>query len=780
MKNIKEIVLMCSQRPRWTLGVLALSLAASAQACSSAEPGAAPAKPGSGGATANTGGGGQTSGGSTTTAGTSGTGGSGGTYVEPPCPDCVEFGLETRPANTTCLAGAPPPTNYEWVPIWGDVNLGMGTKLVPHPDGNTLIVCEKNGIAKAVPKNPNATQAEVHDFLDLTSVIDTNAESGLLSLSFHPDFGTNGYVYAVYSAQGSLSTRIARFQSVDGGLSADVGTQQILKELTQVRGTHHGGDSNFGLDGYLYVSIGDNNTGDDHDDWTAADPLELYGKILRLDVDSESPYGIPADNPFADGVTGAPEVYAYGMRNPWRFSFDQLTGELWLGETGEEFGGNVGDDGQANPHEEVDVVVKGGNYGWPFFQGTMCYHDCDQEQGLPPVYEYDHNGGGAVIVGGFVYRGSAIPSLVGKYIFGDYEMGESWALDPETKTVESLGIGGRLPGFGQDLDGEIYVLREDGSVEMLQNSTDNAGEGGFPELLTQTGCVRPEDPTKPADGLIPFSVALPFWSDGVEKERFLAIPDGATIDVSTTDGDFTLPPGGVTMKNFKWQGKYFETRFFVRHDDGTYYGYSYEWNDEQTEATLVPAGGKPRSLPGLEWGYPSATQCFNCHSEAAGRSLGLETRQFNVPSTYAATGLKANQVDTLGHIGIFTAAPPALEPYAAIDNLAAPLDYRARSYLAANCSHCHREGGPARGNFASAQFDTPFAEMGVCNQAPDKGDLGVAGSFILTPGNHAASVMWLRMSQREANFMPPIASKVADANGATLLAEWIDSLQACP
>jgi uncharacterized repeat protein (TIGR03806 family) len=382
------------------------------------------------------------------------------------------------------------------------------------------------------------------------------------------------------------------------------------------------------------------------------------------------------------------------------------------------------------------------------------------------------------MVGGYVYRGSALPGLVGKYIFGDYEMSEVWALDPATKQVESLGVGGRIPGFGQDNDGEIYVLRENGTVEMLQDS--NAGNGGFPDLLTETGCVRPEDPTKPVDGMVPFSVALPFWSDGVEKERFLALPANTTLEVSATDGDFTLPPGGVSMKHFKWQGKYFETRFFVRHDDGSYYGYSYEWNAEQTQATLVPSSGKDISLTGLEWSYPSTTQCFNCHSEAAGRSLGLETRQLNVPAVYPSTGLKANQVATLQHIGMLSAAAPALPPYAAIADTAVALETRARSYLAANCSHCHRPGGPGRGNFKSAQFDTPFAQMGICNQTPEHGDLGVAGAFLLTPGNHASSVLWLRMSQRLSNFMPPIASKLPDSTGAMLLAEWIDATTACP
>ncbi|HTM45392.1 MAG TPA: PQQ-dependent sugar dehydrogenase [Polyangiaceae bacterium] len=724
----------------------------------------------------------QATGGSTVVAtGGMSTGGGGGSVgVLQPCTDCVEFGLDARPANTTCLAGDPPPQAYKFTQIWQGVTKGTALGVIPTPDGTTLMLIQKNGVALAIPKDTAATDAQVHTFLDLTPEINTDAESGLLNMAFHPDYATNHYVYVIYTRNdGNHSTRLARFTSLDGGMTLDLTTEATVLEHTQIRGTHHGGGLAFGPDGYLYASFGDNNTGDDHTDGTAADWTKRYGSMVRLDVNVPGDgFNVPPDNPHADGVMGAPEVFAKGLRNPWRFSFDSMTGDIWLADPGEEVNGNVGncEDTPATPYERVEIVTNGGYYGWPYWQGTHCYHDgTPQNKGAPPELELSHDGAPWAIVGGYVYRGQALPGLTGQYIYGNYESGEAWAYERTGKTKQSLGNGGKIVSFGQDNDGEIYALREGGQVDQLVNS--NTGQaGGFPQMLSQTGCVDPADPTKPATGLIPYTVAVPFWSDGVHKDRYVAVPDGKTIDVAT-DGDFTLPPGGVTMKNFSYQNKLFETRFFVRHNDGSYYGYSYEWNAAGTDATLVPPEGKSVTTP-LNWSYPGTSQCFTCHNEAAGRSLGLETRQFNSIETYPS-GMKANQLNTMNHIGLLSGTTTALDPYIPLDDTTVPLDVRARSYLAVNCSNCHRPGGPGRGQI-NALFDTAFADTHLCNQMPDQGDLGVTGATLLTPGDHTKSILWLRMSQRTMNFMPPLASKIPDMAGADLLAQWIDGLQACP
>jgi uncharacterized repeat protein (TIGR03806 family) len=713
--------------------------------------------------------------------GAAGVTGASGTGGPAPCPNCVEFGLQTRPANPTCLAGAAPPQSYKFVRIWNNVTFSMSPLgVVPHPNGTELIVFQKNGVATAVPKDPAATTSRA--FLTIPPAnMQTTAESGLLGMAFSPKFATDGFVYVVYSrATPAHATRVARFKAAADGKTLDVASETKVYEHVQRRGTHHGGDLHFGADGYLYVAFGDDNSGDYMDArfGDAANPKVLYGKVLRLDVNvAGEGYKIPADNPYAaNTAAGAPEVWARGFRNPWRFSFDRQTKELWLGDPGEETNGNKGDDGKANPYERINKVVKGGFYGWPYWQGSLCYRTCNVEKGLLPEFEVDHMGGPAAIVGGYVYRGAAIPSLVGKYIFGDYEVGQTYILDTATKKRTSMGVGGKPTGFGEDLEGELYVTREGGVVEKLQSVVTTA-TGGFPMLLSQTGCVMQNDVTKPVPGMIPFSVMMPLWSDGADKERFVAVPDGQTISVAA-DGDFTLPPGGVTMKIFKTQGKAFETRFFVRHNDGSYMGYTYEWNDAGTDATKVGEAGKDKTLAGgLAWTYPSQAGCFTCHSEAAGRNLGLETRQLNSPGMYS--GGKANQFNTLKHIGLLSGNMNALAAFPAKDDAAASIESKARAYLAVNCSNCHRPNGPGRGAW-SALYDTAFKDMGVCNAVPEHGTLGVAGATLVKPGAKAQSLLYTRPSQRTMDFMPPLGTKIIDPVGVDLLGKWIDGITACP
>ena len=256
----------------------------------------------------------------------------------------------------------------------------------------------------------------------------TEIESGLLSFQFHPDFKNNGYVFAVYTRNdGMHSTRVARFKSSDGGKTVDPASELKLWEHVQRRGTHHGGDMKFGPDGYLYVSFGDDNSGDYMDARfaDAQNPKVSYGKLFRLDVtsppDAGKPYKIPADNPYAaTPAMGLPEVFARGFRNPWRFSFDRGgTHELWLGDPGEETNGNLGDDGKATPHERINKVVKGKFYGWPFWQGTLCYRTCTEKGSCPSTSSSTTmvpRPSSAVTS----IAATALPGLVGKYIYGNY------------------------------------------------------------------------------------------------------------------------------------------------------------------------------------------------------------------------------------------------------------------------------------------------------------------------------------------------------------------------
>ena len=285
----------------------------------------------------------------------------------------------------------------------------------------------------------------------------------MMDMAFHPDFTSNGELYVAYTVPGEGRTSyVTRYVSSDGGASFSQNGEIILS-LPQ-SSMHHGiGTLFFGQDGYLYIGFGD-----DLRRSLVQDPFAWYGKILRIDVDSGTPYGIPADNPFAAGG-GAPEVYAMGLRNPWRFSQDSGSGEIWAGDVGRA------------DWEEVDKIIKGGNYGWPIREGAHCVTaGCDATGLIDPVYEYSHDNGCAVI-GGHVYRGSAIPSLFGKYIFSDNCTGEVSSLEEtgQGPIVESLTVSGlSILTFGEAPDGELYLTAANRPF-LLQLLPDDSG-GGAP------------------------------------------------------------------------------------------------------------------------------------------------------------------------------------------------------------------------------------------------------------------------------------------------------------
>jgi uncharacterized repeat protein (TIGR03806 family) len=334
--------------------------------------------------------------------------------------------------------------------------------------------------------------------------------------------------------------------------------------------------------------------------------------------------------------------------------------------------------------------------------------------------------------------------------------------------------------FAEDNAGEVYPVDINGTVWKVVRAQPPAGTSVFPEQLSKTGCVEPLDPARPAPGLIPYDVNSPLWSDGADKERFLALPEGKTITVAA-DGDFDFPVGSVLMKTFSLGGKKIETRLFMRHDDGEWSGYTYEWNDAQTDATLLPSS-KTKSVGAVTWTFPSRGQCINCHTTAAGHTLGLELGQLDGDYVYTQTNRISNQLRTLEHIGAF-AAPlgVGVDQIVAYPRPAAPgpLEPRARAYLHANCSHCHRPTGPGRGDL-DLRFGTPLAGTKACGTDPMLGSLGVTNAKIVAPGSPATSILSLRPHALDSTRMPPLASRAVDTAGLGVLDGWIASLAACP
>jgi glucose/arabinose dehydrogenase len=329
----------------------------------------------------------------------------------------------------------------------------------PDDGTNRIFVAEKGGRIRVFTNEPTVNEDTV--FLDLSANLSTVSEQGLLGLAFHPNYQSNGFFYVYYTPTAGLS-QVSRFTVSANAAIADAASELVLLEIPQPATNHNGGQIAFGPDGYLYIALGDGGGGGDPFE-NGQDRSTLLGSILRIDVDSQENglnYSIPTDNPFIGEPNVREEIYAYGLRNPWRMSFDTQTGELWTGDVGQ------------NAIEEIDVVVSGGNYGWPIFEGTRCFSgDCNDTGLIDPIFEYAQDNGDRSITGGFVYRGTTVPSLQGKYIYGDFVSGRIWALELDG-TLNELVEASRLniASFGTDTSQELYVCAFDGSIYKFQEN----------------------------------------------------------------------------------------------------------------------------------------------------------------------------------------------------------------------------------------------------------------------------------------------------------------------
>lgn len=729
-----------------------------------------------------------------------GCGGGGGddgvpTPMPPPAPPPPSVsGMDSRPANATCLAGDAPGNSVSLSVQRAFSSLPSFTQplaMLQEP-GNAArwYVVEKTGSIRVFDNDPGVTSTRL--FLNLSSRLnsnptDPNDERGLLGMAFHPDWPTVPRVYLFYTGTHStlgLVDRVSEFRSTDGGATLSLSSELEVLNVDDPAGNHNGGHLAFGPDDLLYIGIGDGGNANDNFGTigNGQNLRTLLGKMLRIDVSGASaatPYTIPADNPFVGnprctggtGTANCPEIFAYGFRNPWRWSFDRGSGELWLNDVGQ------------GALEEVDLVTRGGNYGWRCFEGTNPFNaNCGSNPNpIPPVAQYGRSAGFST-TGGFVYRGSAIPSLQGRYVFADFGSGNLWHIARDTVPTATLTVASALPtglnvaSFGEDASGELYLVHLGGTLHRLVS----AGAGGrqIPGQLSQTGCVNPANPAQPASGLIPYEPNAPFFSDGAVKARWMALPDGQRIAVGADD-DFDFPNGSVLVKNFRLGNTLVETRLFMRHNDGNWAGYTYEWNAAGTEATRV-VGGKTVQVAGQTWQFPSESQCLQCHTAAAGRTLGLEIGQLNGDFGYA-TGRTANQITTLNAIDVLTPAvtqSPAQLPAIPDPFGTAALGARARAYLHTNCANCHRPGGAAQSTM-DLRFSTSLANTNACDVAPTLGDLGLTNPRLILPGSAARSVVVARVNTTGANAMPPLARHQVDDAGVQLLTTWINGLTGC-
>jgi len=661
---------------------------------------------------------------------------------------------------------------------------------------NRVFVVARAGLVHVFPNSDDVLSSKT--FLDITDrVASESLEMGLLSIAFHPKYNENGWFYVDYTAANPLRTRISRFSvSPTDPDQGDPKSEVLILEIPQPFSNHNGGQIAFGPDGKLYVGMGDGGSGGDPFG-NGQNLASLLGKILRIDIDAQDAgkaYAVPPDNPFVGKSGAAPEIWALGLRNPWRFTFDPVTGELWTGDVGQ------------NAWEEVDRIEKGKNYGWNTLEGSHCYAppaNCETTGMTMPLAEYSHNEG-VSITGGPVYRGKALPGLYGAYIYGDFGSGALWALrfdkDGKPQSTPIAASKKAISTFGLDEAGEV-LLADFTAGTLWRFAPPAVAPAGkkFPRTLTETGCFQNVATLAPAAGLVPYDVNSPLWSDGATKRRWALLPPGTQAGYKEFRS-WTLPEGALFIKQFEIaladtkpnQMTRLEIRFIVKEAGGVR-GYTFRWNDAGTEAFLL-TGSATRELAltqggqttSISWTFPSRQQCQGCHTKPTGGVLGMQTGQMNRALTYAKPEgpVSLNQLGAWAATGLLKGLP-AKDP-ATLPMFPNPNDgsfdaaSRARSYLEVNCSHCHQPGGTTQAAF-DARWETPFALSGLCNAAPLNGDLGVGSAKLLVPGKPEQSLLILRMSDLDQpGRMPPFASNLVDALGIKALQSWVGSLSMCP
>ena len=703
------------------------------------------------------------------------------------------------PWTKSRLVGSPDaPAPYRLALAFPKLRFDRPTSIEELPDANRLLVTEMGGKVFTFNKQPEAAEKEL--VIDLRELLPKELAAKGVSLfdaALHPKFRENRYLFLCY-VHPAGQTRVSRFTlTTDSPPAALPDSEQVV--IIWPSGGHNAGCLEFGVDNCLYIATGDGSGPNPPDGLTTGQDIsDLLGSILRIDVDhpaDKQAYAIPKDNPFVKQPGVCPEIWAYGLRNPWKFGIDPQSGDIFAADNGWE------------SWEMVHRVVRGGNCGWPVMEGRAALRS-EVRPGptpiLPPVKDHPHTEANSVI-GGPVYQGEKLPQLAGCFIYGDYITGTIWAVRHEKDDSYShstlVDTDQRIVAFTQGRQGELFVLDYDftGQIYELLQSTEKDTSANFPRRLSETGLFASLDTLDPAPGVIPYSVQVERWLDGAQAQRFVAIPGAQRIQLANSaasakeakdgrDEPAVYPAGTVLVKHLSLplgagqKPLPLETQL-LHYEQGTWRPYSYLWDDAGKDATLVESIGKNRTLRVPDkraqdgwaertWHVNAVNECKLCHNAESRFLLGFTSNQLNF-----LIG-KTDQASSLVAQGVLRQRPEMavdhplrlVDPYDASQNL----NDRARSYLHANCGMCHQPGGNAIVGFFLRR-DLPFDKLNT-NRGTGIGTFGIRDAKIIAPGDPFRSLLLYRMSKLGYARMPYIGSQLVDGAGVALIEEWIRSL----
>ncbi|MEM9718061.1 MAG: NPCBM/NEW2 domain-containing protein [Bacteroidota bacterium] len=709
--------------------------------------------------------------------------------------------------------------------------------------GNRFMIIGKSGHVWMFDNRPDVSVKI--QLLNLKSQVAIGEDGGMLGGALHPEFGQSGspnegYFYLWYRYTPRKGTngdfgymRLSRFTFDKEDERVDPQSEYVLIQQFDRHDWHNGGDMFFGPKGFLHIAVGDEGGARDQFNVTQQIDKWLFSGVLRIDVDEQGGaishpirrhprnqtnppsgwpdsytqgYYIPNDNPWQNESGNIlEEFWAVGLRSPHRMTYDEETGDIWVGDVGQ------------NQQEEVSIVKKEDNLQWPYKEGTANGFKSKPSNLIgrdkAPIFSYGR-GEGQSVIGGYMYRGDKYPELKGKYIYADHETQNVSIFTPnENKTggrkefllnipIEGVSNKDGISSFALDQAATIYILdlfgtdRDGAKVRKLVRKGGSIPDP--PRRLSDLEVFTNMEELTPANYLLPYEINAPFWSDGALKKRWIILPNDGSYDSENEQiefsrtGNWDFPSGTVLIKHFDLpldrrdlsKTRKLETRFFIYSDEEEAYGLTYRWNDEGTEAFLL-TDGESESFTVLNesgqeetqtWLFPARQQCMSCHNQNAGYVLGVRTRQINGSALYPTTQIEAHQLETWDFLGIFGESLGNLAHLEKNDPLLQTqnsLEFRVRSYLDANCSYCHQPGG------VSGAFDargvTPLYEQNlihttvISNSSPP-------GAQILIPGNPENSHLWVRSTTAGTNAMPPVGRNVIDAPYITQLSEWITEL----